>query len=232
LKNPKIEAPENETPALIVATLNNLNKRYISAQERSGRENKYQRNLYDESIKISQLYLNEDEDLFYNGFVNESCFFLACQYSLPDEWHASSSNAQQDLNGTDFIIHNGKRKYKFDVTISADSYARKLAGESAPAIILPIYSPTDKKTYTQLLLKEPSEENYKRYLEHIVFHNRRILNNDFSQRFDIEIIKKKNGKALTTIGENGSLLYHIKIQKAKYRKIKKILKILEQSTTP
>jgi hypothetical protein len=230
LKNPQIEEEQNNLPPLIITTLNTLDKRYISASKQSARDSNYQKILYDESINISQLYLNEDERLFYNGYINESCFFLACKHSFQNGWSVSKSNARQDLNGTDFMLYNHRKKYELDVTISSNSYARRLVNKKVLSLILPIYSPKDAKTYTQLFLENPTEEDYKKYLEHLIFHNRRILNNEFPRRFDVQRVKKKSEKPLTTARCNGSLQYHIKIQETKYRKLKEILYIIEQST--
>lgn len=176
------------------------------------------------------------EELFYDGFMHEGCFLLACQECFGDDHFIINSNAKEDKQGIDFKLMS-KKGYKglVDVTISIDSFAQKLdpnsKSKSIP-ILLPIHNPNTQKSYVELFLENPNLEEFQEYLEHIHSHNHRILSNGITNRLNIDIIKGKNGRkgSLNRTRQNGNSSYSIELEKKRYYQITNLLSNLKKFT--
>lgn len=231
ITNTEIEK-EIKVPTLILTTLDILSKRHSSAQNSPHNLYRYQYLLEKKSSDICNWYTSNNENLFYDGFIHEGCFLLACSNCLQDDILISESNAQEDLQGTDFKLKEGKKPEKpLDVTISIPEYARKLSYKNLIPIILPIYNPEVGKSYPEIFLDNPTKETYQDYIKHIVFHNQRILGNRFPQKLEINVLKKKKEKEEALFyRNNGSTSYFVKIHKTKYNRIMRILNTLDKLT--
>ncbi len=228
--NTKIEL-ETKVPTLILTTLDILIRRHSSAQYSDQDLHRYQYLLEERSDDICNWYENDNEALFYDGFIHEGCFLLACNNCLQKNILITTSNAQEDLDGRDFILKEGKSEKFFDVTISAPEYARKLSYENKMPILLPIHNAEIGKTYAENFLGNPTKKTYQNYIKHVVTHNRKILDNEFLERFEICVLKKRKEKSETlSYKNNGSSSYFIKIHRIKYNKIMRILNTLERLT--
>ena len=228
--NTKIEL-ETKVPTLILTTLDILIRRHSSAQYSDQDLHRYQYLLEKRSDDICNWYENDNEALFYDGFIHEGCFLLACNNCLQKNILITTSNAQEDLDGRDFILKEGKSEKFFDVTIRAHEYARKLSYENKMPILLPIHNAEIGKTYAENFLGNPTKKDYQNYLKHVVRHNKRILDNKFLEKFELSILKKKNEKPETLFCKNnGSVSYFIRIHKTKYNKIMRILNTFESLT--
>lgn len=139
--------------------------------------------------KIRILETKTPEEILHRslGILNEALFYTACQENLP--FDIRISNAQEDLDGIDFILESEKRK-GIDVTASKEQYPEKISTKTT--IIL------SNMHYIDDILINNKGVDTKEYLLDVFNTNMEILNNRYSEYLIQKQVKKKGKKYFVT----------------------------------
>lgn len=222
-------------PPLIDTALTILGTKYSSADTETSKSLRYREIMFERASEIWSWYPNNSQ-LYFDGFMHEGCFLWAFKNCLQTEFNISHTEEKDDIGGIDFKLEledKAHKIHKVDVTVSPRSYAEKLGlrcYKSSP-ILLPVYVNESRNTYVNKFLKSPTQEASQEYINHIVEYNRDILHNKVGEKFKINIVKKKGNEQAKAVhfANNSSYLHSIYIHKARYKRILKLLDLLEDS---
>lgn len=139
--------------------------------------------------RIQILETEAPEVVLHNslGILNEALFYMACQENLPFDVRISS--AEEDLNGTDFILESEKEK-GIDVTSNKEQYPKKVSTKTT--IIL------SEMNYIDDILINNKRVDTKEYLLDVFNTNMEILNNRYPEYLVQKRVKRKGKRYLVT----------------------------------